>query len=230
MKIAILGTGAVGRTLAARLLELDYDVMMGTRNVSDKLSSTATDMYGSPPFNEWLKTNSRVKLGTFAEAADFGEFIINATNGNNSVKALILSGAKHLAGKVLLDVANPLDFSNGMPPSLLPGLNNTHSLAEEIQNTFPEVMVVKSLNTMTAALMVNPDLIGNGDHVNFICGNKTEAKAKVEKLLNQFGWKNENIMDLGDITAARATESVLPIWLRILGSLKTGVFNFKIVH
>ena len=115
-------------------------------------------------------------------------------------------------------------------PALLQGLNNTNSLAEEIQNTFPDVMVVKSLNTMWTGLMVNPDLIGNGDHINYICGNKTEAKAKVEKLLNQFGWKNENIMDLGDITAARATEAILPIWIRVMGTLKTAVFNFKIVR
>jgi predicted dinucleotide-binding enzyme len=204
--------------------------MIGTRNVAEKIASTATDMYGNPPFSEWILSNPKVKLGSFAEAASFGEFIINATNGNNSVKALILSGAKNLSGKVLLDISNPLDFSNGMPPSLLPGLNNINSLAEEIQNTFPDAMVVKSLNTMTAALMVNPDLIVNGDHINFICGNKSEAKAKVEKLLNLFGWKNENIMDLGDITNARATEAVLPIWVRILGSLKTPIFNFRIAH
>lgn len=229
MKIAILGTGTVGRTLAAKLIELDYDIMMGTRNVAEKMVSTGTDMYGSPPFSEWIKSNPGVKLGTFAEVAAFGDFIINATSGNNSVKALILSGSKNLAGKVLLDVSNPLDFTNETP-ALLQGLNNTNSLAEEIQNTFPDVMVVKSLNTMWTGLMVNPDLIGNGDHINYICGNKTEAKAKVEKLLNQFGWKNENIMDLGDITAARATEAILPIWIRVMGTLKTAVFNFKIVR
>jgi 8-hydroxy-5-deazaflavin:NADPH oxidoreductase len=229
MKIAILGTGTVGRALASKLFELDHDVMIGTRNVSDKLASKAGDAYGNPSFSEWVKNNSKIKLGTFAEAAAFGELVINATNGNNSVKALILSGAKNLAGKVLLDIANPLDFSNGMPPSLLPGLNNTHSLAEEIQNTFPDVMVVKSLNTMTSSLMVNPGMIGNGDHINFICGNKTEAKAKVEKLLHQFGWTNDNIMDLGDITGARATESILLIWVRVMGTLNTGMFNFRIV-
>lgn len=229
MKIAILGSGAVGQTLAAKLLALDYDVMIGTRNVAEKMASKAKDMYGNPPFSEWLEANSKVKVGTFSEAASFGELIINATNGTNSVKALIFAGAKNLAGKVLLDVANPLDFSNGQVV-LLSGLNNTNSLAEEIQNTFPDVMVVKSLNTMWTGLMVNPGMIGGGDHINFICGNKPEAKAKVEKILKKFGWTNETIMDLGDITAARATESVLPIWLRIMGTLKSGVFNFKIVH
>jgi hypothetical protein len=229
MKIAIIGTGTVGRAIASKLVELDYDVMMGTRNVSEKLASNATDMYGNPPLNEWIKTNSNVKLVTFSEAAAFGEIIVNATNGSNSVKALIQSGAKNLAGKVLIDIANPLDFSNGMPPSLISGLNNTNSLAEEIQKTFPDVKVVKTLNTMTAALMINPNMTGNGDHVNFICGNSADAKSKVEKILNQFGWKTENIVDLGDITGARATESILPIWVRLMGVLKTPFFNFKLV-
>lgn len=229
MKIAIIGTGAVGRTLASKLVELDYDVMMGTRNVTEKLAGTAKDNMGNPPFSDWLKANKKVKLGTFAEAAAFGELVINATNGANSVTALILAGAKNLAGKVLIDIANPLDFSNGMPPSLLPTLSNTNSLAEEIQKTFPDVMVVKTLNTMWSGLMVNPNLIGKGDHINFISGNSTQAKSRVQKILNEFGWKNENIMDLGDITGARATESVLPIWLKIMGVTKSGAFNFKVV-
>jgi predicted dinucleotide-binding enzyme len=117
-----------------------------------------------------------------------------------------------------------------MPPSLLPGLNNTHSLAEEIQKTFPEALVVKTLNTMWCGLMINPGLIGKGDHVNFISGNNAEAKKKVKKLLNQFGWLDENTIDLGDITGARATESILPIWVRLMGATKSNVFNFKIVR
>lgn len=230
MKIGVIGTGPVGQTIASKLLELNHDVMIGTRNVSEKLTNNAKEKNGNPPFSEWLEKNSRAKLATFAEVAAFGEIVINATNGSNSVKALILAGAKNLRGKVLIDLANPLDFSNGMPPSLLPGLNNTNSLGEEIQNTFPEVQVVKTLNTMWAGLMVNPNLIGDGNHINFISGNSPQAKSKVQKLLNQFGWQNENIMDLGDITGARATESVLPIWLRIMGAIKGGVFNFKIVR
>lgn len=230
MKIAILGTGSVGRTLASKLVELDHNVMMGTRNVSEKLASTEKDNYGNPSFSEWIGANKKVSIATFSEAASFGDIVINATNGGNSVTALINAGAKNLARKVLIDVANPLDFSNGMPPSLLPGLSNTFSLAEEIQKTFPEALVVKTLNTMWCGLMVNPGLIGKGDHVNFISGNNTEAKTKVRKLLSQFGWLDENIIDLGDITAARATESILPIWLRILGATKSNVFNFKIVR
>lgn len=230
MKIAIIGTGIVGKTIASKLVELNHDVMMGTRNVSDKLTSTATDNYGNPPFGEWIKTNSKVKLGSFAEAAAFGELVVNATNGSNSLTALILAGTKNLAGKVLIDIANPLDFSNGMPPSLLPGLNNTNSLAEEIQKTFPDTMVIKTLNTMWCGLMVNPNLVGNGDHINFISGNNSEAKNKVIKLLNQFGWLDKNILDIGDITGARATESLLPIWLKVMGVTKNGAFNFKLVR
>ena len=230
MKIAIIGTGIVGKTIASKLVELNHDVMMGTRNVSDKLASTATDNYGNPPFGEWIKTNSKVKLGSFAEAAAFGELVVNATNGSNSITALILAGTKNLAGKVLIDISNPLDFSNGMPPSLLPGLNNTNSLAEEIQRTFPDTMVIKTLNTMWCGLMVNPNLVGNGDHINFISGNNSEAKNKVIKLLNQFGWLDKNIFDIGDITGARATESLLPIWLKVMGVTKNGAFNFRLVR
>lgn len=230
MKIAIIGTGIVGKTIASKLVELNHDVMMGTRNVSDKLASTQTDNYGNPPFGEWIKTNIKVKLGSFAEAAAFGELVVNATNGSNSITALILAGTKNLAGKVLIDIANPLDFSNGMPPSLLPGLNNTNSLAEEIQKTFPDTMVIKTLNTMWCGLMVNPNLVGNGDHINFISGNNSEAKNKVIKLLNQFGWLDKNILDIGDITGARATESLLPIWLKVMGVTKNGAFNFRLVR
>ena len=230
MKIAIIGTGIVGKTIASKLVELNHDVMMGTRNVSDKLASTQTDNYGNPPFGEWIKTNSKVKLGSFAEAAAFGELVVNATNGSNSLTALIMAGTKNLAGKVLIDIANPLDFSNGMPPSLLPGLNNTNSLAEEIQKTFPDTMVIKTLNTMWCGLMVNPKIVGNGDHINFISGNNSEAKNKVIKLLNQFGWLDKNILDIGDITGARATESLLPIWLKVMGITKNGAFNFRLVR
>jgi predicted dinucleotide-binding enzyme len=230
MKIAIIGTGGVGQTIAAKLIELGHEVMIGTRNVSEKLASTAKDGYGNPPFSEWYKANSKVKLEVFSKAAAFGEIIINATQGGSSVEALELSDPKNLAGKVLVDISNPLDFSKGMPPSLLPGLNNTHSLGEEIQKTFPLALVVKTLNTMWSGLMVNPGMIGGGNHINFISGNDTGAKNKVRKLLIQIGWKDENLLDLGDISAARSTESLLPIWLRVMGTINTPAFNFNIVR
>jgi predicted dinucleotide-binding enzyme len=230
MKISIIGTGAVGQAIASKLVELGHEVIMGTRNVEEKLASTIKDGYDSPPFSEWYKANSKVRLETFAKAASYGEIIINATLGSSSIDALKLAEIKNLTGKVLIDISNPLDFSRGMPPSLLPGLNNTNSLGEEIQKTFPGARVVKTLNTMWCGLMVNPGMIGGGDHINYISGNDTEAKKKVRKLLNQFGWKDENILDLGDITGARATESFLPIWLRVMGATKSSVFNFRIVR
>lgn len=229
MKIAVIGTGTVGQSFASKFISLGHDVMMGTRNVADKLAATGKDMYGNPPFSEWHAANNSVKLGTFAEAAAFGEIILNVTQGGNSINALTLAGAKNLDGKVLVDIANPLDFSKGMPPVLLPELSNVNSLGEEIQKTFPGAKVVKTLNTMWAGLMVNPNMIGGGDHTAFICGNDAEAKNKVKSLLNEFGWRNENILDLGDITSARGTEAVLPIWLRIWSATQNGAFNFKVV-
>jgi hypothetical protein len=230
MKISIIGTGTVGQALAVRLSELGYDVMIGTRNVKEKLSAIEEDTYGNPPFSVWHKSNTGVKLGTFEEAAASGDIVINATHGGNSIAALKLAGSKNLAGKILVDIANPLDFSRGMPPSLLPGLHNTNSLGEEIQKTFPEAKVVKTLNTMWCGLMVNPGMIGNGDHINYLSGNDAGAKAEVKRLLEQFGWKDENLLDLGDITGARATESLLAIWLRVMGVIQTGVFNFRLIR
>jgi predicted dinucleotide-binding enzyme len=229
MKIAVIGTGTVGRTFASKLISLGHEVMMGTRDVAAKLAGTEKDMYGNPPFSEWHAANKSVQLGTFAEAAAFGETILNVTQGGNSINALKSAEAKNLNEKVLIDIANPLDFSKGMPPVLLPELSNTNSLGEEIQKTFPGAKVVKTLNTMWAGLMVNPNMIGGGDHTAFICGNDADAKNKVKSLMNEFGWKNENIFDLGDITSARGTEAVLPIWLRIWSATQNGAFNFKVV-
>jgi 8-hydroxy-5-deazaflavin:NADPH oxidoreductase len=230
MKIAIFGTGAVGQALALKLSESKNDVMIGTRNVAEKSISTVKDNYGNPSFSEWYKTNKSIKLGSFAEAAAFGEIILNCTHGGSSLSALRLANEKDLEGKVLIDIGNPLDFSKGMPPGLLPGLNNTNSLGEEIQKAFPKTMVVKTLNTMWCGLMVNPGMIGGGDHINYISGNDANAKIKVKKLLNQLGWHDDNILDLGDITGSRATESLLPIWLRVMGVLQSPAFNFKIVR
>jgi 8-hydroxy-5-deazaflavin:NADPH oxidoreductase len=229
MKISILGTGTVGQTIASKLVELGYDVMIGTRNVSEKLSSAAKDSNGNPPFSEWHKSNKKVQFGSFPEAALFGEIIFNATHGGNSLDALKLAGNRNLNGKILIDLANPLDFSKGMPPGLLPGLNNSNSLGEEIQRSFPEVKVVKTLNTMWCGLMVNPGMIGEGNHINYLCGNDPDAKLKVIKLLKEFGWKSDNLLDIGDITGARATEALLPIWLRVMSVTKTGAFNFRLV-
>lgn len=227
-RIAIMGTGGVGQAYASRFITLGYEVMMGTRNVSEKLSGTERDGYGNPPFSEWYLANRNVKLGTFEEAAIFGEIILNATLGIKSIAALKSAGAKNLNRKILIDVSNPLDFSKGMPPSLLPELSNTNSLGEEIQKTFPDVKVVKTLNTMWNGLMVNPTMLNEGDHTAFICGNSSEAKEEVKEILKLFGWPGKNILDLGDISSARGTEMYLPLWLRIFGATGNGAFNIKI--
>jgi predicted dinucleotide-binding enzyme len=229
-KIAILGTGSVGQTYASKFITLGYDVMLGTRNVSEKLASIEKDGFGNPPFREWHAVNKTVKLGTFKEAAGFGEIILNVTQGVNSIKALKLADVNNLNGKILIDIAIPLDFSKGMPPSLLPELSNTNSLGEEIQKTFPGVKVVKTLNTMWCGVMVNPAMINGGDHNAFISGNDANAKGKVKEILKSFGWLDKNIMDLGDISTARGTEMYLPLWLRIFGAMNNGAFNIKIVH
>jgi len=223
-----MGTGGVGQAYASRFITIGYEVMMGTRNVSEKLAGVERDGYGNPPFSEWYLANRNVKLGTFEEAAKFGEIILNATLGIKSISALKSAGEKNLSGKILIDVSNPLDFSKGMPPSLLPELSNTNSLGEEIQRTFPDVQVVKTLNTMWNGLMVNPAMLNDGDHTAFICGNDTEAKAAVKEILKSFGWPEQNILDLGNISSARGTEMYLPLWLRIFAATGNGAFNIKI--
>ena len=225
MRIGVLGTGMVGQTIAGRLSELGDEVMVGTRDPDGTLRREEPGALGNPPFRVWQERHPEVKLGTFAEAATHGEALVNATAGGASIDALDQPGAANPAGKLLLDVANALDFSHGMPPSLL--VANTDSLGEQIQRAFPDAKVVKALNSMTAAVMVNPDAVADGDHHVFICGNDPGAKAQATELLTRFGWRN--MIDLGDITAARATEMVLPIWLRLMGALRTPMFNFKVV-
>lgn len=226
MKIGILGTGMVAQALGGKLASLGHEVMIGTRDVAKTLERSEKDAYGNPPFREWHREISNVKLEDFTQTAAFGEVVINATAGSASLAALEFAGAPHLNGKILIDVANPLDFSHGMPPSLV--VCNTDSLGEQIQRNFPEVKVVKTLNTMNALLMVNPAQVANGDHHIFVSGNDQAAKDKVSGYLKEwFGWKH--VIDLGDITAARGTEMILPIWVRLMSALQTPMFNFKIV-
>ncbi len=229
MKIGIIGTGIVGRTLASRLSEVGHKVQIGTRNVEKKLSNNDVDQSGNPPFNVWQKTHPEIPLVTFKEAAEFADVVINATKGGASLDALKEAGSDSLKNKILIDVGNPIDGNSGFPPSLLSEFSNSTSLGEKIQKEFPETKVVKTLNTMWSGLMVNPLLINNGDHTNFICGNNDNAKEVVRELLIDMGWKKENILDLGDITSARGTESYLPVWLRIMNAKKSGVFNLRIV-
>jgi predicted dinucleotide-binding enzyme len=226
MQLGILGSGSVGRTIGARLVELGHDVTIGTRNVAKTLSQTEPDQYSNPPFRVWQQQHPQVRLGAFADAAAFGAVVINATNGAASLAALSLAGAANLDGKVLIDIANPLDFSQGMPPSL--SIVNTDSLGEQIQRAFPNVKVVKTLNTMNAFVMAHPQQLADGDHSVFMSGNDAQAKAHVTEILRAFGWSD--VIDLGDITTARGTEMLLPIWLRLWGALGTGLFNVKVVR
>jgi hypothetical protein len=216
----------VGQSLGAKLEALGHDVMIGTRDVAGTLARTDPHPYGFPPFSLWHQQHPKVRLGTFAEAAAHGEVVINATNGTASIDALRSAGDTNLNGKVLIDIANPLDFSKGMPPTL--SVSNTDSLGEQIQRAFPGVKVVKALNTVNAFVMTDPEQLAASDHTMFISGNDAEAKAQVAALLRSFGWKD--ILDLGDITTARGTEMYLPIWLRLWGTLNTAMFNVKVVR
>ncbi|MEM6431723.1 MAG: NAD(P)-binding domain-containing protein [Deinococcota bacterium] len=228
MNTAVLGTGMVGQILSAKLASLDHQVTIGTRDVAATLARHDKDAYGRPAFSDWYEDQPDIQLDSFANASSQAELVINAISGGGSLAALELAGEDNLNGKILIDIANPLDFSQGMPPTL--SIVNTDSLAEQIQQHFPKVKVVKTLNTMNASLMVDPQQLLQGDHSVFVSGNDADAKANVSQLLQSFGWHVDNIIDLGDISTARGTEMLLPIWLRLYGALETPMFNFKVVH
>lgn len=217
MKIGVMGTGTVGDTIGSKLVSLGHQVMMGSRTrENEKAAAFVT------------KNGSNASSGNFADTAAFGEMLINCTRGDGTLPALEMAGAQNLNGKILIDISNPLDFSKGMPPVL--SICNDYSLAEQVQQQYPDLKVVKALNTMWCGIMVNPGMIGNGDHHTFISGNNADAKNKVRQLLESFGWKPENVLDLGDISTARGTEMYLPLWLRIWGATKNGAFNIRIVQ
>jgi predicted dinucleotide-binding enzyme len=226
VRLGILGTGTVGKTTASRLAGLEHEVMVGTRDPAETLSRNEPDAYGNPSFSAWQQEHPEVRLGTFAEAAAHGATVVNATAGAVSLEALEQAGEANLNGKILIDVANPLDFSKGMPPTL--SVSNTDSLGEQIQRRFPEAKVVKTLHTMNAQLMVDPAQLAATDHTVFVGVDDAEAKATVTELLRSFGWTD--IIDLGGITTARGTEMLLPIWVRLFGALQKPIFNFKIVR
>jgi predicted dinucleotide-binding enzyme len=227
MRIGVLGTATVGQTIAEKLASLDHDVMVGTRDPEETLARTTSEKAWVLPFGEWHRNHEDVQIGTFAEAASYGELVVNGTSGDASLKVLDAAGAENLDGKILIDIANPLDFSQGMPPSLT--VANTDSLGEQIQRAFPGARVVKALNTVTARVMVEPGEVGGGDHTMFVCGNDAAAKEEVTRILKDwFGWRD--VLDLGDITNARAMEMYLPLWVRLLSSLSIPMFNVKVVR
>jgi predicted dinucleotide-binding enzyme len=202
MRIGVLGTGSVGQVLGGKLVSLGHEVKMGSRTAGNEKAMS------------WVRAcGPSASEGSFAEAAGHGEIVINATSGQASLSALNMAGADGLRGKVLLDVANALSSEGGFPPALT--VANTDSLAEQIQRAFPETRVVKSLNTVHLTVMVEPALVP-GDHVIFLSGDDPEAKAKVSRLLNSFGWPDERILDLGGISSARGPEMYLALWIRMM--------------
>ncbi|HSA54886.1 MAG TPA: NAD(P)-binding domain-containing protein [Gemmatimonadaceae bacterium] len=213
MRIGVLGTGVVGQMLGGKLVAVGHEVRLGARSTTNQKAA------------DWARgVGARASHGTFAEAARFGEVLLNCTAGSNSLEALASAGADNLADRILIDVANPLDFSRGMPPTLT--VCNTDSLGEQIQRAFPATRVVKALNTVNAAVMIEPSSVA-GAHDLFICGNDAEAKRAVTAWLREwFGW--QIVHDVGDITAARGTEMILPIWIRLMLTLGTPRFNFHI--
>jgi predicted dinucleotide-binding enzyme len=222
MRIAVLGTGVVGQTLGRKLVELGHEVTMGSRQAgNEKAVAWVAAVGGSPG------SGGSAAEGSFADAASTADVVVNATSGEGSLPALDAAGADNLAGKVVIDVSNPLDFSHGMPPRL--SVCNTDSLAEQIQRRFPEARVVKSLNTVNADVMVNPGIVP-GSHTIFMAGDDAAAKVDVRGLLESFGWPPEDVLDLGDITAARGLEMYLPLWLRLWGATGTGHLNIQVRH
>ena len=199
MRIGVLGTGMVGRAISGRLAELGHDVRVGSRTEGD------------------------AKV-VFADAAAHGEVVFNCTNGAASLEALAAAGEENLAGKLLVDASNPLDFSSGGPALFT---TTTDSLAERIQGAFPAARVVKTLHTVNCNVMVNPVLVP-GDHVVFVCGDDDAAKAQTRELLGEFGWTGERVIDLGDLTAARGTEAYVMLWVRLMGVVGHPNFNIGV--
>ena len=214
MKIGVLGTGMVGQTIASKLVELGHEVLMGSRTAANEKAGA------------WAaKAGVRASSGTFTDSAKFGDLVFSCTQGAVALEALNSAGANNLKGKILVDVSNPLDLKEH--GQLL--YCNTDSLGEKIQKAFPETKVVKTFNTMWCGVMVNPRRIKDS-HINFISGNDQAAKASVTDLLVAMGWRKEEIVDLGDITGARGTEMLLPVWLRLFKVTGSGAFNIKVTR
>lgn len=214
MKVGVLGTGDVGRALGTKLVSVGNEVRLGSRTADN------------PKAVEWAKKNGdKASVGTFAEAAKFGDVVFNCIAGAVSVEALKLAGSENLGGKVLVDVSNPLDFSKGMPPTLT--VCNTDSLGEQIQRAFPSARVVKAFNTVSNSVMTNPTVVPGQSDI-FLCGNDAKAKAVVVDIMKSFGWTNP--IDLGDITGARGMEMTLPLWVRLMMTFQNPNFNWKIAR
>jgi 8-hydroxy-5-deazaflavin:NADPH oxidoreductase len=223
VRVSILGSGSVAQALGAKLLELGHDVILGSRTPDDLNSKKSWT--GS--LAEWLEqTQQKGHIATLEAAAEHGEVIINALPASATL-ATLEHFKSALSGKILLDVSNEFDMSNGFPPTSL--ANDLHSIAEAIQEALPDVQVVKSLNTLSPQLMVNPRQLANGEHTVFLSGDSDSAKEMIKNLLSSFGW--QDIFDLGDLRSSRSVEMVLALVLRIGMNLGAGTLsNFKIVR
>ncbi|MDH6110036.1 putative dinucleotide-binding enzyme [Kitasatospora sp. MAP12-15] len=213
MRYGVLGTGTVGQTLASKLVALGHDVTMGSRS-KDNPSAAAWAEAAGP----------QGSAGTFADAAEFGERVLNATSGTVSLLALEAAGADRLGGKLLIDASNPLVFAADGQVSLEPV--NTDSVGEQIQRRFPDARVVKALNTVSAPVMVDPRRVP-GRHNLFVAGDDQRAKREVTELLGSFGWPAADIIDLGGITAARGMEMLMPFWLGMMRHYGHADFNYS---
>jgi predicted dinucleotide-binding enzyme len=219
MRIAILGTGVVGRTLADGLQRLGNEVVVGTRDPAATLLRDGTEGFGT-----WAAAHPGISVAALADATAGADLVVNALQGEASLAGLQAAGIA--AGTVLLDVSNPLDSSTGFPPDLF--VANTDSLAEQLQRAFPDLRVVKSLHTMPAHLMTRPQGLAQGEFSTFVCGDDAAARELVTALLTQLG--HRDLIDLGDLAAARGTEALMLIWLRLMQVLGTADFTFRIVR
>jgi predicted dinucleotide-binding enzyme len=219
MKIGVLGTGVVGETIASALIDKGHNVRMGSRTSTNEKAG------------KWVKkSGDSATQGDFNDAAAFGDIIFICLNGEHALDALATIRQENILHTIIVDVTNPLDFSKGMPPRIIEGLGGSTSLGEEIQKALPGAYVVKALNTVTAKVMVEPRLVNGGDHNLFVCGNDTDAKNKVKHfLVDTFGWKPANLIDLGGIEAARTTEAYVLFWVSLMQATGGPMFNIKVV-
>ena len=213
MRVGIIGSGAVARALAAGLLDQGHQVKISSRNTS------------APALEKWQQEAGReASLGSFSEAAEFGEIVFVATKGTATDKALELAGPGSLSGKVVVDVTNPLTMNADKQLALkhLPD----GSLGETVQRLLPNSRVVKAFNTVNAAHMVKPQFPGGAPEM-FFCGNDAGAKAVVAEILTAFGWKP---VDIGRIDGARFLEPLSMLGIRMAMNSGNWDYVFRVVY